>query len=105
MASGQIAFDAVADAVGAGVGYGAQKLSAMSRDAKIAVTTMAVVLGVIMIAQGSLAIQSFNTLQECRRGEATSERRNKAQIGLLTVGVAVLIGAMVAAGYLFKSLR
>jgi hypothetical protein len=99
----QQAFNTAVDVVAAASGYTAQKVAAMTRDAQIALTAMVVVLGVVMVAQGSLAIQTYNTLEDCKRGEASSAQRNNAQIGLLVVGVLVLIGSMVAVGYLFKT--
>jgi hypothetical protein len=103
MAASQQIFDLAADALAAGAGYSAQKLAEMSRNVQIAVTVMTVLLGAVMIAQGSIAIQTFNTLKDCRRGEETSAKRNTVQIWLLAVGIAVLVGALVAAGFLYKT--
>ena len=66
------------------------------------VVAMFVVLGVIIIAQGSLAIQTYNTLGGCTRGEASSKPRNDAQIALLTIGVAILLGTCITGAFMFK---
>ncbi len=63
---------------------------------------MVVVLGVVMIAQGSLAIQTYDTLQDCAKGDDSAKAKNHIQIGLLIAGVAVLC---IGLGFSVKMLR
>ncbi len=65
----------------------------------IVALAMVVVVGSIMIVQGSLAINTFNTLGDCARGDDSARATNKAQIVLLTLGViAVVIAIGVGVG-------
>jgi Mn2+/Fe2+ NRAMP family transporter len=54
------------------------------------VLAMIVILGVVMVAQGSLAIQTYNTLKDCTKGIQSAKKHNHVQIAFLTFGVIVL---------------
>ena len=65
----------------------------------IVALSMVVVVGAVMIVQGSLAINTYNTLGDCARGDDSARATNKAQIVLLTLGViAVVIAIGVGVG-------
>jgi hypothetical protein len=71
----------------------------------IVALAMVVVVGAVMIVQGSLAINTFNTLGECARGDDSARAVNRAQICLLTVGVVAVVVAIGVRVGMYKAAR